>query len=178
MPTYIDLFAGSGGFSLGFDRAGFENLLAVEYDPIICKTYRHNFPTHNLLEIDITKLSNEQILQNIGGRHVDVVIGGPPCQGFSMAGNIGRKFIDDPRNLLFKEFARVVSVVNPTCFVMENVARYIRGYKAKRAVRLLIISRRSDIVSRPRSYALRTTACHRTDIACSLSVYAIMSTHR
>jgi len=123
MPTYIDLFAGSGGFSLGFDRAGFENLLAVEYDPVICKTYRHNFPTHNLLEIDITKLSNEQIMESIGGRYVDVVIGGPPCQGFSMAGNIGRKFIDDPRNLLFKEFARVVSVVNPTCFVMENVAR-------------------------------------------------------
>lgn len=123
MPTYIDLFAGSGGFSLGFDRAGFENLLAVEYDPVICKTYRHNFPTHNLLEIDITKLSNEQIMESIGGRYVDVVIGGPPCQGFSMAGNIGRKFIDDPRNLLFKEFARVVSVVGPTCFVMENVAR-------------------------------------------------------
>ena len=57
MPTYIDLFAGSGGFSLGFDKAGFDNVFAVEYDPVICKTYRYNFSNHNLLEIDITKLT-------------------------------------------------------------------------------------------------------------------------
>ena len=123
MPTYIDLFAGSGGFSLGFDNAGFDNLLAVEYDPVICRTYRHNFPTHNLLEIDIRNLPDERLHDIIGNRHVDAVIGGPPCQGFSMAGNIGRHFIDDPRNDLFKEFVRIVAAVRPTCFVMENVAR-------------------------------------------------------
>lgn len=121
--TYIDLFSGSGGFSLGFENAGFENIFSVEYDAEICKTYRHNFPTHKLFECDITNLTEQEIKEAIGEKRVDVVIGGPPCQGFSMAGNIGRKFIDDPRNHLFQEFVRIVRVVSPSCFVMENVAR-------------------------------------------------------
>lgn len=58
-----------------------------------------------------------------GGTAVDLVIGGPPCQGFSIAGNIGRKFVDDKRNYLFKEFVRVIHVLKPRMFVMENVAR-------------------------------------------------------
>lgn len=123
MPSYIDLFSGSGGFSLGFDWAGYENVFSVEYDHEICETYRHNFPTHNLIECDITKLEDSHILNLTKGKTVDVVIGGPPCQGFSMAGNIGRRFADDPRNQLFKEFVRVVKLVQPKCFVMENVAR-------------------------------------------------------
>lgn len=122
-PIYIDLFSGSGGFSLGFDRAGFKHLFSVEYDHEICETYRYNFPGHNLIECDITQLSDETIQNLVQGKTVDVVIGGPPCQGFSMAGNIGRKFVDDPRNHLFKEFVRVVKDVRPRCFVMENVAR-------------------------------------------------------
>lgn len=122
-PTYIDLFSGSGGFSLGFDDAGFENIFSVEYDREICRTYRYNFPTHNLLELDIRTLSGERIREATNGRKVDVVIGGPPCQGFSMASNIGRRFTDDPRNHLFKEFVRIVDIVRPACFVMENVAR-------------------------------------------------------
>lgn len=121
--SFIDLFAGAGGFSLGFCNAGFKNIFSVEYDHEICETYRHNFPNHNLLECDITKLENETILDLVKNQTVDVVIGGPPCQGFSMAGNIGRQFADDPRNLLFKEFVRVVDLVKPKCFVMENVAR-------------------------------------------------------
>lgn len=123
MPNYIDLFSGSGGFSLGFDWAGFDNVFSVEYDHEICETYRYNFPKHKLIECDINKLENEKIREIVNGREIDVVIGGPPCQGFSMAGNIGRRFIDDPRNHLFKEFVRVVNVVKPKCFVMENVAR-------------------------------------------------------
>jgi DNA (cytosine-5)-methyltransferase 1 len=122
-PTYIDLFSGSGGFSLGFDWAGFQNVFSVEYDSEICETYRYNFPSHNLVECDITKLKDEEVVKLVDGRKIDVIIGGPPCQGFSMAGNIGRKFADDPRNMLFKEFVRIVRIVQPTCFVMENVAR-------------------------------------------------------
>lgn len=121
--NYIDLFCGSGGFSLGFEQAGFMNIFSVEFDPEICNTYRHNFPNHKLLECDIQQLSNEEVMKIVGNKKVDVIIGGPPCQGFSMAGNIGRKFIDDPRNNLFKEFVRIVKVVRPKCFVMENVAR-------------------------------------------------------
>ncbi len=68
---------------------------------------------HKLIQKDISKVTNEEILDILSGQHVNVVVGGPPCQGFSMAGNTGRKFIDDPRNYLFKEFARVISVVKP-----------------------------------------------------------------
>ncbi|WP_296005215.1 DNA cytosine methyltransferase [uncultured Alistipes sp.] len=121
--NYIDLFSGAGGFSLGFDWAGFENVFSVEYDHEICETYRHNFPYHQLIECDISVLRDETVLELVKNKKIDVVIGGPPCQGFSMAGNIGRQFMDDPRNQLFKEFIRIVKLVRPTCFVMENVAR-------------------------------------------------------
>lgn len=120
---YIDLFSGAGGFSLGFDRSGFQNIFSVDIQKDFCKTYKANFPSHTLIEEDITKLSNEKIISLTHDNQVDVVIGGPPCQGFSIAGNIGRKFIDDPRNRLFQEFVRVVKVTNPKYFVMENVAR-------------------------------------------------------
>lgn len=121
--TYIDLFSGAGGMSLGFDREGFKNLFAVEIDKNACKTYSLNFPHHLLLNDDIKLLTENQIKGLIKNIKVDVVIGGPPCQGFSMAGNIGRKFLEDERNQLFKEFARIVSIVQPNYFIMENVAR-------------------------------------------------------
>ncbi len=120
---YIDLFCGAGGFSLGFDKSGFENIFSVDIEEDFCKTYKTNFPTHKLITKDISQLTKEEIKKLTESHEVDVVIGGPPCQGFSIAGNIGRKFIDDPRNRLFKEFVRVVSIVNPKYFVMENVAR-------------------------------------------------------
>lgn len=120
---YIDLFSGSGGFSLGFDNKGFENVFSVDIEPSFCETYRHNFPNHKLIQKDICELTNEEIKEFTEGVDVNVVIGGPPCQGFSIAGNIGRRFIDDPRNKLFKEFVRIVDIVKPKFFVMENVAR-------------------------------------------------------
>lgn len=121
--TYIDLFCGAGGFSLGFDKMDFKNIFSIDIESEFCQTYRANFPEHNLITKDICDLTEEEIQQLTKNKKVDVIIGGPPCQGFSMAGNIGRKFIDDPRNSLFKEFARVVRTVKPNFFVMENVAR-------------------------------------------------------
>lgn len=120
---YIDLFSGAGGFSLGFDKAGFHNIFSVEIQKEFSATYKTNFPTHHLIQKDITKISKEEIEALTQAHDVDVIIGGPPCQGFSIAGNIGRKFVDDPRNRLFQEFVRVVSIVKPKYFVMENVAR-------------------------------------------------------
>tara|TARA_Y100000741_G_scaffold203974_1_gene155135 strand:+ start:917 stop:1906 length:990 start_codon:yes stop_codon:yes gene_type:complete len=121
--TYIDLFSGAGGFSLGFDKENFINIFSNDNEPSFCETYTHNFPKHLLVNEDIQKLSSLKIKKLIKKNIVDVVIGGPPCQGFSIAGNIGRKFIDDPRNHLFKEFSRVVKIVKPKIIVMENVAR-------------------------------------------------------
>lgn len=122
-PTYIDLFSGAGGLSLGFEQAGFRNLFSLDFDPSFNLTYRKNFPHHTLVEADISSFSKRDITSLLAGQKVDVIVGGPPCQGFSIAGRIGRTFVDDPRNHLFKEFARVVSIIKPSFFVMENVAR-------------------------------------------------------
>jgi DNA (cytosine-5)-methyltransferase 1 len=129
--TYIDLFSGSGGLSLGFDKAGFQNIFAIDIEPSFCQTYKHNFPSHNLVEKNICQLTNEEILLLTENKKIDVVIGGPPCQGFSIAGKIGRKFIDDERNHLFKEFVRIVDAVKPQFFVMENVARLYNHNKGQ-----------------------------------------------
>jgi len=133
---YIDLFCGAGGFSLGFDKAGFQNIFSIEIEENFCKTYNANFPTHTLISKDISEVTNDDIKKLIYPHKIDVIIGGPPCQGFSIAGNIGRKFIDDPRNKLFKEFVRVVSVVKPKYFVMENVARLYthNNHKTKKEI--------------------------------------------
>jgi DNA (cytosine-5)-methyltransferase 1 len=120
---YIDLFSGAGGFSLGFDKLGFKNVFSVDIEPSFCSTYKYNFPHHQLIEKDICNMGDEEILYLKEYNHIDVIIGGPPCQGFSIAGNIGRKFIDDSRNVLYKEFVRTVKIIKPTFFVMENVAR-------------------------------------------------------
>ena len=128
---YIDLFAGAGGMSLGFDKAEFENILAVEYDKCFAETYSFNFPKHNLKVADIKNISNEEIKKLIGNNKIDVIIGGPPCQGFSIAGKIGRNFIEDERNQLFKEFVRFVEVIKPRIFVMENVAALKTHNKGK-----------------------------------------------
>lgn len=122
-PTYVDLFCGAGGLSLGFDMAGFKNIFSLDNNKTFCKTYKKNFPKHLLIEKDISDLKKEEIKKILKNKKVDIVIGGPPCQGFSMAGNIGRMFIDDPRNHLFKEFSRIVDIIKPTFFIMENVAR-------------------------------------------------------
>ena len=98
---YIDLFCGAGGLSLGFDNAGFDNVFSVEFNPDFARTYKRNFPTHNLVIDDVRNVDNKEIRKLVGDEEVDVIIGGPPCQGFSIAGNIGRTFIDDERNSLY-----------------------------------------------------------------------------
>lgn len=129
--TYIDLFAGAGGMSLGFDNAGFKNLLSVEFNKDFAETYKKNFPRHNLIVDDIKNVTEKQIYDIIKNEKVDVIIGGPPCQGFSIAGNIGRNFIDDDRNRLFKEFVRFVKIIKPRMFVLENVAAMERHNNGK-----------------------------------------------
>ena len=117
-PTVIDLFAGVGGMSLGFEQCGFDVIVANEYDPEIAAAYKKNHPTTDMIVGDITTLDLESVFGKHQGK-VDVVIGGPPCQGFSQKGK--RKTIHDERNFLFKYYVRVVDLLKPKYFVMENV---------------------------------------------------------
>lgn len=135
--TYIDLFSGAGGLSLGFEQAGFQQLLSVEMESDYCQTYRTNFPHHQLLQKDLTTLTEQDLINCLNGQAVDLIIGGPPCQGFSMAGKIGRTFTDDPRNHLFKEFVRIVKIVQPYFFVMENVARLYTHNSGKTRIEII-----------------------------------------
>lgn len=114
----IDLFAGCGGLSLGFEMAGFNIPLAIEIDEWASETYEKNHPSTEVLMGDITKIIDlENIISN-NDLPVDGIIGGPPCQGFSLSGNRDKK---DPRNSLFMEFVRFVKYFKPKFFVMENV---------------------------------------------------------
>lgn len=119
-PVAIDLFSGAGGLSLGFTAAGFRVAAAVEIDPIHAQTHRKNFPDCVVIENDIQSVPGAKILKdaNIFAGDVDVVIGGPPCQGFSA---IGQRRADDPRNQLVFEFGRIVRELRPRYFVLENV---------------------------------------------------------
>lgn len=128
----IDLFCGAGGMTVGFEKAGFKTVFAVEFNPVYAKTYSMNFPQVELYVGDIKDIHDDQI-KNISEKNngVDIIIGGPPCQGFSIAGNIGRKFLDDDRNRLFLEYVRFVKIISPKMFVLENVAALVRHNKGK-----------------------------------------------
>jgi DNA (cytosine-5)-methyltransferase 1 len=119
-PIAVDLFAGAGGMTLGFEQAGFDVLAAVEIDPIHACTHVYNFPVWTVLCRNIIEITGEEIrkLSPIGDRHIDVVFGGPPCQGYSY---IGHRALDDPRNLLVRDFVRIVLELKPSYFVFENV---------------------------------------------------------
>ena len=117
----ISLFSGAGGMDIGFHKAGFETAVAVEQDQSCCATLRRNMPNVNVIEGDITKISTSEILQAGKLQPLDaaLVIGGPPCQSFSLAGK--RMGMDDPRGKLILEYIRVVREALPVAFVMENV---------------------------------------------------------
>ncbi len=119
-PKCIDLFAGAGGFSLGFHMAGFDIRCSVEWDKWACETLRLNFPEVPVIEADICKLSTKEILETAGLKtgECDIIIGGPPCQGVSTS---GKRALDDPRNRLMLEFVRVIREARPKSFCMENV---------------------------------------------------------
>lgn len=119
-PIGIDLFAGAGGMSLGFEQAGFDIVAAVEIDPVHCAVHKFNFPHCAVIPRSVVGLKGSEIriAAGIGNRPVDVVLGGAPCQGFSM---IGQRVLDDPRNALVLEFLRIVSELDAKTFVFENV---------------------------------------------------------
>ena len=123
VTTLMDLFAGAGGFTLGFVQAGFVPIFAVENDEDAAATYDVNFGAHCLTN-DINDVKNFPA--------ADVVIGGPPCQGFS---NLGSHIPDDPRNQLWRHFVRAVEQTHPLVFVLENVPPLLRSEEGQELIR-------------------------------------------
>ncbi|NQT02033.1 MAG: DNA cytosine methyltransferase [Planctomycetes bacterium] len=121
MLKVIDLFAGAGGFGLGFHLAGYEIICSLEKDKWAADTLRHNKISQKVIEADITKYQTRDEILEVGDCGPDIIIGGPPCQGFSVAGPAEKKDPNDPRNTLFQDFARWVEYLQPRTFVMENV---------------------------------------------------------
>jgi len=127
--NFIDLFSGAGGIGIGYERAGYEHVFSGDFDPGVAKTFKHNNKNIPFLEGD---LSDESIFENakkiVGDKEIDVIVGGPPCQGFSMFGK--RRFVkskshnphDDIRNDLIFTYLKYVEEFNPKWFMMENVA--------------------------------------------------------
>ena len=127
----VDLFAGAGGMSCGFQSAGFQILAAAEIVEIAAATHRRNFPESVVFCGDVSDFETKSF---IGDRAVDVVVGGPPCQGFSVA---GRRDPNDPRNKLFRQFVRIVDETQPHYFVMENVPGILTMSQGKVAAAIL-----------------------------------------
>lgn len=118
MLNALDLFCGCGGLSLGFEKAGINILLGIDAWQDAITTFNYNHKNSHGLCADLSTLNPEDIESNLNNKTVDLIIGGPPCQGFSVA---GKRIIDDERNKLYKNFVRFVDYFKPKAFVMENV---------------------------------------------------------
>ncbi len=126
-PTCIDLFCGCGGFTLGMERAGFSTLAAVDSNQEAITVFRRNFPgVAHVFHKDLTSFPPTEMVKIIGAQEVDVIVGGPPCQGFSTVrqrdgSNSGPRMVQDKRRHLYRDFLRYVGFFKPRVFVMENV---------------------------------------------------------
>ncbi len=120
--TFVDLFCGAGGLSLGFEVNSFDLLLANDHDRHSIETFKKNRPglkEGTVILGDVRSLYKKIGNLTDGGKQIDLIVGGPPCQGFSMANR--QRLINDPRNHLYKEFVKIVSRLQPRAFMMENV---------------------------------------------------------
>lgn len=124
--TLLDLFAGAGGLGLGLNWAGFRSTAAIEVDPAAADTYDANLGTHVLRDAGGHPLSIEDVDFTPFRGKIDLLAGGPPCQGFSL---LGTRVEDDPRNRLWREFIRAVDEVQPRAFLMENVPPILRSHE-------------------------------------------------
>lgn len=159
--TFIDLFCGCGGFSLGLDRAGLLGLAAIDFNEEAIEVFRKNLPQiPHILKADVTQFTAKQLAAKMGTDTVDVIVGGPPCQGFSTVrqvdgANHGRRLVKDNRRFLYKQFLRYVHFFRPKIFVMENVLGirsalggeyFIRVQKEARAIGYRVHAQVEDCV--------------------------------
>lgn len=134
----LDLFCGAGGLSLGFEQAGFEIVGGVEFDSTIIKTHEKNFPNGININADIREISDEMVLDFFKDK-VDVIIGGPPCQGFSAANKWQSDDEKKEKNRLFYEYIRFIKLLQPKVFVIENVKQILTredGYAKNEIIRI------------------------------------------
>ena len=122
----IDLFSGAGGLHIGFEEAGFDIKLCIDNDALVERTHKRNFPNIPMINRDIRTIPSEEIKSYLGDGSVDVIIGGPPCQGFSTIGkrvssDPEKRAKHDPRNELVLTYARIIRELRPKFIVMENV---------------------------------------------------------
>ena len=137
MKNVLDLFCGAGGLSYGFKLAGYNIFGGIDFDKSAIETHRRNFDSKYDICGNIENISDEEIREKFYGK-IDVIIGGPPCQGFSSA-NRNEPEKDDPRNKLFFEFIRFVEILQPKAFVIENVKEILtkdNGYAKDRIVKI------------------------------------------
>ena len=118
MLNAIDLFCGCGGLSLGFEKAGINVLVGIDAWQDAITTFNYNHKNSKGICADLSMLQPSEIEKELSGKPIDLIIGGPPCQGFSVA---GKRIVDDERNKLYKNFVRFVEYFKPKAFMMENV---------------------------------------------------------
>ena len=127
-PIAIDLFAGCGGMSLGLEASGFDVAIAIEFDAVHSLVHHFNFPDCHTICRDITQVTSTEILAILKAKgypmEVDLIAGGPPCQGFSL---MGKRQLDDPRNALVFQYVRLVAEIQPKYFIFENVPGMATG---------------------------------------------------
>lgn len=130
-PTIIDLFSGCGGMSWGLHKAGFHVIAGVDQWDRALETFQQNHPTACAIKADIASLDPNSVMKRLGLRqgNLDCLIGGPPCQGFSKNVPAVYRFLEDPRNQLFRDFLRFVTAMLPKVVIMENVAEIYNAYE-------------------------------------------------
>jgi len=130
-PKVLDIFSGCGGMSWGLEKNGFQTIGAIDNWQIALDTFKHNHPDALTINGDISQMDPSTVMAELGLEEgeLDCLVGGPPCQGFSKNVRAASRFLDDPRNQLFRDYVRFVKAFMPKVIVMENVAEIYNAYE-------------------------------------------------
>lgn len=129
-PTVVDLFSGCGGMSWGLEKSGFKTIAAIDNWTVALRTFAHNHPDALVVDDDIREVDASELMEKLGVEpgQLDVIVGGPPCQGFSKNVPASYRYLQDERNQLFRDYMRFVEAFMPKAIVMENVAELYNAY--------------------------------------------------